>query len=343
MDVDTAIDRLASALEAAGVVLSLGGDDHAILEKVAAAISPLRLPAELARFYERVDPGVIGIEPHPRCAALDFALQGWLQHRDGAPEMVPEVLFPLCYESWSFLFVELDTPERLGGRLFEWSYGGSDFRLRFGSLTDWLDVLAEVVEAGAWKPLEGASGGRRAIRPDPDIYARVTARRLGQGALVVPEDTESWPRHWHAKSVDPGAEPTGATHTIGELRASLGAGPLSATIAGVFSRVAVVAHEGERLMVVDGTGVLDVWCPASVARFHALAAADYLEFDVTVGTAPAEWQPPSRPASKAPPNSVAPNPRRLAFVDWLHRTAPEAVVSALRPAKPPNRAPLDRV
>ena len=74
-------------------------------------------------------------------------------------------------------------------------------------------------------------------------------------------------------------------------------------------------------MVLNGTGVLDVWCPASVARFHALAAADYVEFEVTAGIAPAESQPPPRPESKAPPKHGAQS-LRLAFVDWLHPTAP---------------------
>lgn len=339
VDVDAAVDRLASALDAAGVALSSTDDDLVVVEEIAAAIAPLRLPEALVRFYERVDPGALGIEPHPRCSPLDFALQGWLQHRDGAPGMVPEVLFPLCYESWSFLFVELDTPDHPGGRLFDWSYGGSDFRLRFRSVPEWLGVLAEVVEAGAWTPLESASRGRPAIVPDPDVYARVAAKTLGSEALVVPEDAESWPPQWHAKGVDPDTEPRGPTHTISELRAAMAAGQVSATIAGGYSRVAVLAHEGERLTVVDGTGALDVWCPASVARYHALGAADYIEFDVTGGIAPGDWQPPRQPESKAPSGTAAPNSRRLTFVDWLHRTPPEAIVSALRPAEPRREAP----
>jgi hypothetical protein len=338
VDVDTAVDRLASALEGAGVALSRAPDDLAVLEEIADVIAPLRLPADLVRYYERVDPGAPGIEPHPRCSPLDFALRGWLQHRYGAPGMVPEALFPLCYESWSYLFVELETPDHAGGRLFDWSYGGSDFRLRFASVADWLGVLAEVVEEGAWTPLEGASCGRPAVRPDQDVYARVAAMTLGGDALVVPENAARWPPHWHARSVDPDAEPRGPTHTISALRASMAAGRLSATIAGAYSRVAGVAHEGARLTVVDGTGALDVWCPASVARYDALGAADYLEFDVSTAV-PGDWRPPRQPESKSPAEAVAPNSLRLTFVEWLHRTPPEAIVSALRPAEPRRGAP----
>ena len=49
--------------------------------------------------------------------------------------MTPKLLFPFCYESHGFLFVELHDDRDLGGHVFEWAYAGSPFYRRFAGLS----------------------------------------------------------------------------------------------------------------------------------------------------------------------------------------------------------------
>ena len=326
---DRVIERARLALQSGGLPEPGPPADADLLQAVGDAISPLRLPPDLRRLHEILDPARLGVAAHPAGASLRFALDTWLQHRDGYPGMVPEVLFPLCYESWSFLFVELDTGEQSGGRVFGWMYGGSHHTLRFATVRDWLDVLAEALEQGAFTRTGTAA------RVDQSVYEHLAAQRMGARTLVVSEAEEGWPEHWHARSADPDADARGTTHTIREL---LDSSPAEATVAGAFSRVLHIPNVGERIALVDGSGVLDLWCPSDLARFPALATADYMEFDVTTRLSAGDWRPPPRP--------VAPRSRghsrnypRITYVDELHRTPPQAIAQAIRRAHPPYDRP----
>lgn len=306
MGIDEAIDRFALAVQRAGVAPVRPPADTAVLAEVERRIAPLVLPAEARRLWERVDPRSLRLEIHPSLCDPAFSLEVWQRHNDENPGTVPRPLFPLCYESHNFLFVELDDADGIGGgALFEWAYGGDLFKLRAYRVADWLESLAQLIEEG-----EPSPGGGSGPLLDWDRYIRIVSDRLEHSprhpvygaprphpryshigySVTFEEDILAWPERWRRLSgvINEDRAPRGATHTIAELMRAAeraaeqepGVGLVRATIAG-----AVVALGGSRTgweaTVDDGTGQLRVWCPARVTTFGP-RIRDHFEFDVVL-------------------------------------------------------------
>ena len=160
MTVDAQLDELAALLTRAGVSPFAVPRDVAVLEEIERAVAPLRLPAPTRRLWERVDAWSYGVVTYPALTTPEFALEAW--QRDQDAELVPARLFPICYTSWAFVFIELHAPEvDDGGTLFEWMYGGADFEVAYDDLEDWLSVQIAAIKAGEAEP-------RR--RPTPPPY-----------------------------------------------------------------------------------------------------------------------------------------------------------------------------
>lgn len=146
--IDAAVERLIAAYRGAGLPpVRRAGDMDAILSEIRAEISPLRLPEELERFWRLVDPASITVAPYPgpthsRLRALQLEVAP-----GRVPGMTPRLLFPVCYESHGFLFVELEDGLGSGGACIEWAYAGSPFSVRFPSLSACVDPLATMIEA----------------------------------------------------------------------------------------------------------------------------------------------------------------------------------------------------
>lgn len=91
MEIDNTIDILLDTLALAGVDPPRPSDP-AVLEEIAAAIKPLYLPADLRRFWERVDPDTLRVAVYPAFCAPRFALESWRSARREFPEQ-PVILF----------------------------------------------------------------------------------------------------------------------------------------------------------------------------------------------------------------------------------------------------------
>ena len=78
VDIDVAIDRLIPAHERAGLdpvrPAPAGVGDE--LARIREQIAPLRLPEQVDRFWRRVDPSTIRVEPVPRPSGPRFSLDG---------------------------------------------------------------------------------------------------------------------------------------------------------------------------------------------------------------------------------------------------------------------------
>src|SRR6478735_4240810 len=119
------VQRLQRGLAAVGAPPLLRQEDLAALDDIAAAVAPLRLPAEVEQFWRLLDgySSSLTCFPHPHATRPDFALECWRQHQQ-QPGMTPDLLFPVGYESHAFLLVELDGPHGGGGACFTWAYDG---------------------------------------------------------------------------------------------------------------------------------------------------------------------------------------------------------------------------
>lgn len=287
---NAAVARLQSSLVRLGGQQLQAPASAVALQDIAASVAPLRLPPEVEQFWRLVggNSAVGSCFPHPQATGPGFALECWHMHRK-QPGMTPDLLFPVCYQSFCFLLVELDGSEA-GGACFTWSYDGNPFELVATDLTSYLDVAAEILEAGL---LAGRGPGELMFSSfDDDAFHEALRERrrqtphprYGTQASFGP-DASAWPDHWLA-SVGPAAEEQharGATTTVAQLAAS-GA----ATAGRVHAEVRELwgSAEGVRVVIDDGTGHLDVWCPAAVTMFGPTCPGRF-EFDlVTTADAP---------------------------------------------------------
>ncbi|WP_155859312.1 hypothetical protein [Cellulomonas sp. KRMCY2] len=270
-----------------------------MLDEIRAEILPLRMPAELERFWRLVDPGSITLAPYPHPMTAAFALQSWRMHRDEAPGMTPSALFPFAYESHGFLFVELEDGRGHGDLVVEWGYGGSPFVVRFPALSAYVDLLATMIERGEFAHHERY--GHSWTEFDPARrWQGEQIDRLGTLGLLpgtglvreIDEDARAWPEHWllsNGLTVE-ARTPRGATTTVAALlRAAAEGDAASGTIRATVARL-VGSGGGRRIDVDDGSGVLDVWCPTDVCAYGPVIGREF-ELDVVL-----------RPAAPAAPD-----------------------------------------
>ncbi|MBO9553176.1 hypothetical protein [Cellulomonas sp.] len=309
--IDAALDRLVAAYDAAGLPpIRPAGDVGAVLAEIRAEIAPLVLPADLERFWQRVDPASITVAPYPRPTDAAFALRTWKTHRDESPGMTPRLLFPVAYESWGFLFVELEDGRGSGGPVFDWAYAGSPFTICFPTLAAYVDLLATMIELDEFVRHELETHSYVEFDPDGRWKDALNVRLSDAQPLLhfgyareLDEGVRSWPEHWLlADGLTPETRRLrGATSTIADLlrRAAAGDAPVATVRALVTSLAGSGA--GSRVAIDDGTGVLDVWCPAAVCAYGPSIRSEF-EFDVVVRPAPdpvPDWSPEHREAQSA--------------------------------------------
>ena len=300
---DDAVDRLVAAYAAAGLPpIRRARGARASLATIRAAIAPLRLPAEVEQFWRRVDPESITVAPYPHPIGPAFALRTWVMHRDEAAGMTSRLLFPVAYESHGFLFVELEDGRGSGGAVLQWAYGGEPFAVRFPTLSAYVDLLATMIELDEFT--RDGTGAQAYIGFDPDgrwddaLTVRLAAAQPLRGfenVRTIDEDILRWPERWLlADGLTPDARALrGATTTIAELMRRAASG--SASNGTVRATVTSLAGSGagRRITIDDGTGRLDVWCPAAVCAYGPSIRTEF-EFDVVVRPMPdpaPDWGP----------------------------------------------------
>jgi hypothetical protein len=309
--IDDAVRRLVGAYREAGLAAigpATPGIEQVLVE-IKREIAPLLLPEELVRFWQLVDPATISVAPYPRPTTAEFALDSWMSHRDEFPGMTPRLLFPVAYESHGFLFAELDDGQGEPGAVLDWGYGGSPFYVQFAALSGYVDLLATMIELGefqrhetdthSWVQFdpEGRWDDARAVR----LAAAQPLPRLG-ASREIDEDVRQWPEHWLASNglTSDMRSPRGATTTVAELLRGAAIGTeVSGTIHATVTSLAG-SGAGSRISVDDGTGVLDVWCPAAVSTYGPVIRRQF-EFDVIVRPnpePPPDWRPEQRDAQQ---------------------------------------------
>ena len=203
MDIDATLSELSAALVQNGYAApTTAPAPPAALSAVDAAIAPLQLPSDVRALWERVEPASLTIRTHPQLIAPDFALRVWQRHNETEPPQVPRRLFPLCYESWVFTFVELHQGDvHDGGAMFAWEYGGADFELAYNDVSDWLDVQIDALRRG-----ETTRAGDHALIPwQAERPSTLAERRLerrgphptwGDTTTVSEQPHTEWPARW---------------------------------------------------------------------------------------------------------------------------------------------------
>ena len=287
-EIDSAVDRLDDALRRAGLPPLEPATDEVSVDDVDDAVAPYRLPEDVRRFWELVDPSSLAVRAFPDLVAPSAALKlQRMELEEGAltvPRLPPPVLFRIGYASHVSLSSELASPWGPGGTIFRWAYDEDGFRIVYRTFADLLDVLTELVSEGRTE-----HNGGFVFLPDGVDEAKRLERLHRAGAhplygdsVEVSSDLGTWPAHWlEASRVDlTDRVPLGATHTIGELVAAAAAGPVTGRIAGTVTRLVGIGRDAV-VLVDDGTRPVDVWCPAGTSPWGPVHKRRF-EFEVTL-------------------------------------------------------------
>jgi hypothetical protein len=276
MDVIEAVARLRRAHAATGLcdVSAPGAEVEDAIDQIAAALAPLRLPADLVTLWRSVDPDSLTVAPCPRPAGPELSLRLWREHFAGRPDLAR--FFPWCYESHDFMLVELDGPAVEGHGCFSWTAGGAPVVRTFTSVAAYVDLWATMIELRefTYHPQLGV------LEFDPE-------RRWSDAQLVRLAADRTGP----AKGSPERQQRTFTT--VANLRAAAARGESPSGV--VRARVLSLSGSasGARIQVTDGTGRLDMWCPASLCGNGPVIDRRY-EFDVTL-----------RPGCPQPPDAAA--------------------------------------
>jgi hypothetical protein len=240
MGIDASIDALAAAIEASGVEPPRPPPEPYDLDAIDAELAPMSLPAQVRRFWERVDPASLRVWAYPDPIPPKFATESWRQRRDEFPGSGPLALLEVGYASHQCMSVELDSPFGRGGTLFEWNLVDVPFYLRYHELSGWLDRMTELLAAGAFERRDRAAGPVLLLL-DPD-----TSRPMSELSAPTPSPVHggvtryerhplTWPLHWRRLSRRPPEEvkPRGASHTIAGLHARDPSRPVEARSPGM--------------------------------------------------------------------------------------------------------------
>lgn len=203
----------------------------------------------------------------------------------------PRAVFPLAYIERAGIWVELETPEHPGGRIYHTFYDDAELQLWCVDLSTLTHLLAETVEQGGVN--EPASE-----RPwiDVGVFDHLRLERTAE-MLAMPDEwriavpnRNAWPQHWRgAEGLAPRTEvkatgPThsGPTHTIAGFNDERESGRVSGTIVGrITGLVSGGPIDGLVLNVSDDSGSLQLYAAAEIERsVSEIGFGTPAEFDV---------------------------------------------------------------
>ena len=318
MRIEREVDRLLIALAEGGAPQPRPGAGEEVAE-LEGLVAPLRLPAELAWFWRRVDPRSLAVAPFPdssegmgntEFARVAFAREAFRRQLDD-PGIAPPALLCVSVVRPRMRFAELAGPNGDGGRMYEWVQGRDELVPCFESIADWVAAVADGLEAGPWRTI--GDPGAALLYIEPEEYAR---RARVEGATPVAASPEDWPQEWRhaAELLDAKRRPSGPTISISELLSAAREGDVEATVSGAVT-TGVVTPAGGRMLVCDGTGILDAFYERTVVTEREIFDQHTFELDVVAGPAVGH------------PRAEATRTRELPWDE----TPPQARVKAARP------------
>ena len=320
------------------------------IARVADAVAPLRVPAEVAELWRQVDPLSLARPCFPQFSSVEFDLTGHQTRNSDDELLMPPSLFPVAYSSWSFMLVELDDVEHLGGALFDWAYAGSPYTMTHRSLTEYLAQLADFYRREDFRQVTGPGGAVTRVI-DYDRWIAAALDRLHDGPIEpgyeapIPEfEPRLWPARWvRALGVDPEVwRIRGATAALNQLGRR--PEPSREIVHARFVGVPFTVDDGFRVSLDDGTtqGVVLVRDPTSLFQpWNGPDMGDMYEWELDV---PADSDleielAPVQARFEVATRTEAWTERTAAIVDGNAMVAgPERVptVTAFRPVTPPR-------
>lgn len=246
-------------------------------------IRDLRLPAELRHLWLTYTSPSFGSLFFDGVYRPDEALR--VYERDVSLGY-PRAVFPLAYIERAGIWVELETPEHPGGRVYHTFYDDAELQLWCVDLSTLTHLLAETIEQrGVNEPTSE--------RPwiDVGVFDHLRLERTSE-MLAMPDEwripvpnRNAWPQHWRgAEGLAPRTEAkaSGPTHSIASFNDERASGRVSGTIVGrITGLVSGGPIDGLVLNVTDDSGSLQLYAAAEIERsVSEIGFGTPAEFDV---------------------------------------------------------------
>ncbi|MFT7597704.1 MAG: hypothetical protein ACI8TP_000624 [Acidimicrobiales bacterium] len=246
------------------------------------AMGGLRLPAELHHLWSTWLPQSFGSLFFDGLYRVDEVRA--VHDRDTALGY-PMVCAPMAYIEKAGVWVELETPEHPGGRIYHTYYDQAELQLWCVGVSDLLHLVSETIESGGVNDPDSA-------RPwlDHGIFESV---RLDQTVdlLAMPDEwridvqrPDTWPGHWQGVQGDahPSSKLQGRTHSIAEFDKARDRGRVSGTLVGeVTGLITGGPIDGTVATIADDSGSIQVYASVEVERaFAELVVGSRREIDV---------------------------------------------------------------
>jgi len=278
---DEAIERFNASVRPYGLGVApwrRAGKARRLIREIDDWVAPLVLPTELRLFWQRFDPASI-VRP-----ALDgfIPLEESLERRVIDCPPAPKVLYPIADWTHSRVWIELESEEHPGGRIFHSYHDESEVSLWAFGLSGLFDLLSEAFERDL---IDDRRGGLH-----PTNFEALVRRQLDD--LVGPDsirrfeamDRSQFLSHWQSAEglANDHFVLRGATHTVKGLQAEreklhsvtatmqgrfdidVGGGPLGGCV-GTFS---------------DVSGEIQVYIPEVTALAGSVGQGGRVEIDV---------------------------------------------------------------
>ncbi len=228
-------------------------------------LAPLRLPAELRSFWAEWSPRSFGSLFFDGLLPFEEAVA--VYDRDVALGF-PRVMMPLAYIENAGVWIELETPEHPGGRIYHTFYDDALLQLWCVDVSSLVHLVSEAVETGGVNDPDS-------MRPwlDVGVFDQVRLDRTEE-LLAMPDewqvsiaDREHWPAHWAAAEALPRVmiDLRGRTHTVTEFDQARASGRVSGTlVARVSGLISGAPMEGTLIDVTDGTGSIQLYVPVEL-------------------------------------------------------------------------------
>jgi hypothetical protein len=235
-------------------------------------LGELRLPAELRHLWINYLPHTFGSLFFDGLYRPEDALR--VYERDVALGH-PRACLPVAHIEKAGVWLELETPEHPGGRVYHTFYDDAQLQLWCVDLSTLIHLLAETIE-------RGGVNRRGATQPwiDVGVFDHLRLERTAE-MLAMPDEwrvpvvrREAWPPHWRSAQGNGPSGPAlpgeGRTHTVADFDQACDRGRVTATLeARITGLVSGGPIEGLVLQVSDETGSVQLYAPAEVEQVVA--------------------------------------------------------------------------
>ena len=241
---------------------------HRFLADFEKQLSGLRLPAEVRHLWATWQPESFGSLLFDGLYRLDEVSR--VHDRDTALGY-PRVCLPLTYIEKAGVWVELETPEHPGGRIYHTYYDDAALQLWCVGVSGLLHLVAETIESGG---VNDPQSGRPWL--DHAIFESVRLERTAD-LLALPDEwrvdvrqPDSWPSHWQSADGNQPKRGADPTHTVAEFDQVREQGRTQGTLVGeITSLVAGGPIDGTVATLTDGTGSIQVYGSVEVEQAFA--------------------------------------------------------------------------